>query len=355
MVTLIPGRETYSAEDWAKAFFFIYCRRWGVPSRILTDRGKVFLSEFWKTLFKMMRTDLLVTTAYHPQTDGQSERTNQTVEVALRYLVNVRRTDWAEHISEVEFHINNTTNVSSGASPMEFLTGVNARTVDTVALPSTPPAVRNWTQRRQEIRNEARDAIVYAQAKMSIYYDKNHKPVSFNKGDSVYINLLKDIGTPGYKLPNDSIARKLGPRRVGPFKILKKVGDLAYQLDIPSNWKIHNTISVVHLEPAKEDSYARTTRPPPDIIHDDEGSHEEWEIEEILRSRWKDKKNKRFKQYYVKWKGYGPEYNEWLDADDLKNSPDLIQAFESVPATIAFMSTIIPTPRASATTWSIGE
>jgi hypothetical protein len=172
---------------------------------------------------------------------------------------------------------------------MEFLTGLTARTIDTVALPDTPPALRNWTQRRQEIRDEARDAIVYAQAKMAMYYDKDHKPVSFDVGNSVYINLQKDIGIPGYKIPNDSVARKLGLRRVGPFKVLKKVGDLAYQVNIPRNWKIHNTISVSHLEPAKEDTYGRITKPPPDIVHDEDGSsHEEWEVEEILRSRWKD-------------------------------------------------------------------
>jgi hypothetical protein len=212
----------------------------------------------------MMRIDLLVTMAYHPQTDWQSEWANQTVEVALRYLVNVCRTDWAEHLVEVEFHINNTANASSSTSLMEFLTGVNGRTVNTVALPSTPTAVKNWTQRGREIRDEAGYAMVYAQTKMSMYYNKNHKPVSFNVGDSVYINLQKDIGTPGYKLPNDTVARKLSPRRVGPFKVLKKVGDLAYQLDISSNWRIHNMISVAHLEPAKEDTYARVIQPPPE-------------------------------------------------------------------------------------------
>ena len=93
MVTLIPGRETYSAENWASAFFYTYCRQWGVPSKILSDRGRIFLSDFWTKLFRMMRTDLLVTTTYHPQGDGQSERTNQTVEMALRHLVSALKND----------------------------------------------------------------------------------------------------------------------------------------------------------------------------------------------------------------------------------------------------------------------
>lgn len=352
MVTLIPGRETYSAEDWARSFFYTYCRRWGVPSRILTDRGKVFLSEFWKSLFKMMRTDLLVTTAYHPQTDGQSERTNQTVEVALRYLVNVRRADWAECLPEVEFHINNTINASTSVSPMEYLTGINARTVDVTILPSTAPALENWSQRRETIRLESRDAITYAQAKMAIYYDQQHQPVSFKPGQKVYVNLQKDIGVPGYRLPNDHVVRKLGPRRVGPFRVIPKIGDLVYELDLPSNWKIHKVISVAHLEPAKDDTYERVTAPVPEIVYDAEGHHEEWEVEEILRSRWRDRRRKRNKEYYIKWKGYGPEHNEWVLADDLKNAPDLIRAFEAITPTVAFITTIVPLPGSYLSSWS---
>jgi hypothetical protein len=89
---------------------------------------------------------------------------------------------------------------------------------------------------------------------MSLYHDKKHKPISFTVGQKAYINLQRDIGKPGYKIPNDSVARKLGPQRVGPFSILRKIGSLAYELDIPDKWKIHPVISVSHLEPAKTDS-----------------------------------------------------------------------------------------------------
>ena len=151
MITLIPGRETYSAKDWARAFFYTYCRRWGVPNKILSDRGRIFLSEFCTILFRMMRTDLLVTTAYHPQGDGQSERTNQTIEVALRHLVNASKTDWAEHLAEIEFNINNTVNASTKLSPMQFLTGMNACAIETVGLPQHPQSIRTWSERREQI------------------------------------------------------------------------------------------------------------------------------------------------------------------------------------------------------------
>jgi len=126
-----------------------------------------------------------------------------------------------------------------------------------------------------------------------------------------------------------------------------------YHIDIPKHWKIHPTISVAHLEPAKHDTYERALPPPPDLIHDNDGtSHEEWEVESIIRSRWKDKKNKKNKEYYIKWKGYGPEHNSWVLPDDLKNSPDLIREFESKSPLIAFASTIITLPGSNLATWS---
>jgi hypothetical protein len=342
MVTLIPGRETYSAEDWARAFFYTYCRRWGVPNKILSDRGRVFLSDFWTTLFKMMRTDLLVTTAYHPQGDGQIERTNQTVEIALRHLVNASKTDWAEHLSEIEFAMNNSVNASTKTSPMEYLTGMTARTIQTAALPSHSLAIRNWSKQREMIRQDAADAITFAQTKMALHYDAKHKPVSFLPGQKVYINLQKDIGRPGYRLPNTE-AHKLSQQRVGPFSIVRTVGRLAYELDIPKNWKIHPIISVAHLELAKDDSYARKVPVLPDLIQDKDGdTHEEWEVEEILRSRWRDRRNKKHKQYYVKWKGFGPEHNEWISVDELTNAPDLVEAFESRSPLVAVATTIVP-------------
>ena len=119
---------------------------------------------------------------------------------------------------------------------------------------------------------------------MSLYYDDKHKPVSFQVGQKVYINLQKKIGTPGYRLPNTDTP-KLSQQRVSPFAILQKVGQLAYELDIPKNWGIHSTVSVTHLKLIKENTYARSPPVLLNIIKDDDESHEEWEIEEILRSQ----------------------------------------------------------------------
>jgi hypothetical protein len=100
-VVLVPGCETWSAEQWAQAYFDKVFPVFGVPGAMISDRGSVFVSTFWTTIFGLMKTDCIATTAYNPRSDGQSERTNQVVEIALRHLVNEHQDDWADHLGEI--------------------------------------------------------------------------------------------------------------------------------------------------------------------------------------------------------------------------------------------------------------
>jgi len=345
MSTLILGRENWTAEQWANAFFRSYYRRWGVPSRIITDRGKVFLSDFWTALFRILRTTLLVTTAYHPQSDGQSERTNQTVEIALRHLVNVRKNNWASCLAEVEFTMNNTVNASTGKSPMQFLAGMNAPSaLDAARHPVPLNTATDWFTVREELRDDARHALTFAQAKMSVYYDRKHTPISFKKGDLAYIRLAGSM-EPGYHLPDTS--HKLSQQRVGPFKVVDTVGKLAYKLDVPASWKIHPVISVAHLERHTPDTFDRTSLVLPDVVVGHDGQEEEeWEVEDIVRERY-NKRRKR-QEYYVKWKGFGPENNTWEPVENLVNSQEAMDRFKDNLTTVAstyFLPAPSVTPR----------
>ena len=291
VVTLIEGREDWSAQQWAEAFFDKYYPRYGVPQRMISDRGKVFLSEFWTSLFQLLRTQLSVTTAYHPQADGQSERTNQIAEIALRHLCCPRKDDWVFHLGEVEHWMNNLPNRSLGKTLFQYLYGLDPRTpLDWAALTNNRPDVAEWVAYRARYRREANESLRLARTKMALYYDKGHKPITFNPGDNVYIILAKGLD-PGYRLPIST--NKLGEQRVRPFPVTRAIGKLAYELELPATWKIHPVISVVHLEPHREDHYGRDVQPPPEIIKDnDDDGHEEYEVETILRKRY----NKRYKR-----------------------------------------------------------
>jgi hypothetical protein len=233
--------------------------------------------------------------------------------------------------------MNNLPNKSLNYTPMQFLYGLDAMTpLDWSALNSEPSdASQDWITKRKEYRQEAMDAIMFAQQKMSYYYDQNHKPVEFKKNDKVYITLATGTNS-GYRLPG---ATKLSERRVGPFKIISPVGRLAYRLELPPQWKIHPVVSVAYLEKHNEDPYDREAPSPPDIIQDDTGrQHEEYEVKSIIKKRF-NKRRKRA-EYYVKWKNYGSEHNTWEPRENLENSMDILSEFEATEAQTQAVSTL---------------
>ena len=342
VVTLLLGREDWTAQEWADTFVHGYYKTWGVPSRIISDRGKVFMSAFWTSLFRILRTRLLLTTSYHPQTDGQSEHTNQTVEMALRHLVAPHHRDWPIYVAEVQFMINTSHNVTLGCSPMQFLTGLDFH--HEIDLATRYPGVEfdlnaeNFAKERHRYQCEAMDSIIFAQSKMSHYYDSNHKPISFRTGDKVYITMAHG-SNPGYRLPGGNA--KLSNRRVGPFCVIEPVGDLAYRLQLPEQWHIHPVISVAHLEKHNDDPYSREAPPPPDIVVDEsEDAHEEYEVEGIVATRYN--KRKKRQEWLVKWKNWGTEHNSWLPRSALANTQELLEEFEAAQTQV-ISTVILPT------------
>jgi len=146
---------------------------------------------------------------------------------------------------------------------MQFLTGLNAPSALEAATAHASSATQ-WSTNRDMLRQDARDALLFAQTKMAIYYDNKHKPISFNVGDQVYIRLAASL-QPGYHLPHE-VSHKLSQQRVGPFPVVEKVGRLAYKLRIPDTWKIHPVISVAHLEPYTPDAFDRLPTVIPDNL-----------------------------------------------------------------------------------------
>jgi hypothetical protein len=113
---------------------------------------------------------------------------------------------------------------------MKFLSGIDTPTATLAATTPANSATR-WANIRDELRDDAKNALLFSQAKMSIYYDQRHKPITFDVGDMVYVRLAESM-QPGYHLPQE-VCRKLSQQRIGPFKILERVGTLAYKLDLP--------------------------------------------------------------------------------------------------------------------------
>ena len=325
-VTFIPGKATMTAANWARELLGrLSIADWGVPKAIISDRDRKFMSSLWKTMFDKLGTKLLYSTSYHPQTDGQSERTNQTAEIGLRYycatLDDVR--DWPYVLPQLQAGINNSTNVNTtGASPNEILFGFKTReALDTVLDHANGT---NREQHRQVCRIEARDAIAFAAIQSKRYYDGKHQPVFFEVNDYVHLRLHRGYAVPGLH------HRKTSQQYVGPFKIIERIGRLAYRLQLPVAWKIHPVISVAHLEPATDpntDPYKRP-RPeqPPAVEIDGEDGH--YEISKVLDKRTRRRGLGQSIEYLIQWTGYGPEDNTWMNVKDLGNAEDLVKDYE---------------------------
>ena len=325
-VLLIPGMITWTAAEWADVVLAaLIAHGWGIPCGIISDRDSKFMSSFWRALFQKLGTDLLTSTAYHPQTDGQSERTNQTVEIAIRFFVtshvHIDAVDWTLVLPYLQGYLNNSKNQSTGVSPNEILYGFNVR--DTLAMLSDLPA-EDFTKLRQLKRDQAEESIAFANAFTKARYDSKHQAVTLAKGDSAYLRLGEGYDIPGLTNP------KLHHQRVGPFKILERVGPLAYRLRLAPIMRMHPVVSIAQLEPAIKglDPYGRVKHSnPPPVVEKDSTTDEAdlYTIEAIIGKKDSGKKL----QYLVKWKGYGHEHNAWYDVADLEDVPNLIQEYEA--------------------------
>ncbi len=323
-IILAPGKETYKANEWAQVFFDNVVRRWGIPSGMISDRGAIFLSKFWTTVFTNAKVKLFTTTSYHPQGDGQSERTNQTIEIILRHYVNRFQDDWAKHLPIIEMVHNNLKSASTERSPNEIIYGKNLRTGPEILAEGTSSTESGqFTSTVAQIRREARDAISFAKLRMSKYYNDNRRPENFEIGDYVWIELARTM-MGGYAVRGMN-SRKLGPQRSGPFRVIRKVGNLAYELDLEGTMTVNPVFSIVYLRRANLDEYGRNVPPPAQI--DDEGI-QVYEVEELLAKRFVGQGRTRRVEYLVSWKNYDAIHNSWEPIVNLEGSKDAVDEFE---------------------------
>ena len=222
-------KKTDGAAVLARKYVQEIVRLYGVPVSIVSDRDPKFTSEFWNVFQAEMGTRMHMSTAYHPQTDGQSERTIQTLEDLLRMCVLDWGGHWVDHLSLVEFAYNNSYQASIGMAPYEALYGRPCRTPlcwTQVGERSTLGAsfVQETTEKIRVLKLNMKEA----QDRQKSYADKRRKELVFEVGDRVYLKMALLRG------PNRSItATKLSPRYMGPFQIVERVGPVAYRLELP--------------------------------------------------------------------------------------------------------------------------
>jgi len=279
-VHFVLTHTTVTAEGAARLFFHHVWKLHSLPKRVVSDRGPQFVASFTKELYRLLGIRLSSSTAWHPQTDGQTERVNQELNQFLRLFVNERQNDWYDLLPIAEFQHNN--HVHSVTQQPLFLldTGrIPHMGFEPSQAPSGLETVNKFTERMKSATEEAKSAIHKAQEDMTWYYNRKRTLAPMYKpGDWVYLD-ASDIKTTHPSL-------KLSHRRLGPFEIEHQVGPLAYRLKLPHGMRqLHPVFNVVKLSTALEDPILgrKLQAPPPPIVVDGE---EEWEVEEILDSRW---------------------------------------------------------------------
>jgi hypothetical protein len=217
----------------------------GVPKKIVSDRGSPFTSRFWKSLHENMGTKLYFSSAYHPQTNGQTEMTNQVLEDMLRACALKHGGSWDKSLPYAKFSYNNSYQASLKMSPFEALYGRKCRN----------PFYWDQTRERKffgpEIIQEAeeqvrmiRENLRVAQTRQKSYADNWRRPLEFEEGDHVYLKVSPIRGMMRFKVKG-----KLSPRFIGPFRIFSRVGEMAYKLELPDHLSdVHDVFHVSQLK-----------------------------------------------------------------------------------------------------------
>lgn len=231
MVHLVPSRTSYKARQVAELVFAEVYKHHGLPKTIVSDRDVLFTSEFWKHLNDLIGTKLKMSSAYHPESDGSTERANRTVNQMIRQCINPNQKDWCSKLPGIEFAINSARSDSTGYSPFFLNHGRMPRSMiwdwpeDKVY-----PGVRTFALKIKQAVMEAHDCILAARVKQTRAANRKRQPAPFIAGDLVYVS-TKNISFP------KGLARKFIPKYMGPYKIVKDFSGTTFKVDLPARLK----------------------------------------------------------------------------------------------------------------------
>ncbi|KAL0562064.1 hypothetical protein IC582_002514 [Cucumis melo] len=316
----VLGKSTYTASKWAQLYMSEIVRLHGVPVSIVSDRDARFTSKFWKGLQTAMGTRLDFSTAFHPQTDGQTERLNQVLEDMLRACALEFPGSWDSHLHLMEFAYNNSYQATIGMAPFEALYGRCCRSpvcwgeVGEQRLMG-PELVQSTNEAIQKIRSRMHTA----QSRQKSYADVRRKDLEFEIGDKVFLKVAPMKGVLRFERRG-----KLSPRFVGPFEVLERIGPVAYRLALPPSLStVHDVFHVSMLRKYVPDPSHVVDYEPLEI--DENLSYVEQPVE-ILAREVKTLRNKEIPLVKVLWRNHRIEEATWEREDVMRSRyPELFE------------------------------
>ena len=310
-VILIPCNKTLTSEDTARLLLENLYKRFGLPDKIISDRGPQFASKAFLALLKLLGIKSALSTAYHPQTDGTTERVNQEIEAYLSIYCASHPEDWPQALHTMEFTHNNRQHADRLQTPFELMFGESPVAIPLAFENTKYPSIEEKMTALLRNRKEALAAHELARHRIADRRRSTFTP--FKKDDRVWLD-SRNLKTIYHK--------KMRPRREGPFTITEVLGPVTYRLKLPATWRIHDVFHAALLKPYKENEvYGQNfTEPPPELVE----GEEVYEVETILNHR----KRGRGYQYYVKWRGYPISDASWEPEHAFSDDGDTLAQYK---------------------------
>ena len=305
MSHFIATKESLNAPKLVRLFFDQVVRIHGIPESIVSDRGPQFISRFWEEFWELVGCSPKRSSAAHPESDGQTERVNQTLEQYLRCFVNYFQDDWSSYLTFAEFAMNNSVSSSTGINPFFINYGFNPKMDNFCPKETKVLKLTEWLNELSDINLAVSSSLRETAIKMKRNADMHRSDLSFKVGDLVWLSTAN--------LRTTRPCKKLEFRRVGPFEIIKVLSQVSYKLKLPTTMRIHPVFHISLL------SLFKKPLPAPVIM--EEGY--ELEVESILGSRL----GRTGTEYLVRWKGYTDYENSWESIDHVLSCWDLVKEF----------------------------
>jgi hypothetical protein len=314
MTHFVAVKGTITAKELADVFYNTVFKLHGMPTSIVSDRDSKFTSMFWQQLMARVGTVLRMSTAYHPQTDGQTERMNRVLEDMLRNYVDPTHNDWDEHLAGAEFAVNNAYHAGIASTPFFLNNGEHPPTPLSLSIQNgNSPAAKQFADGVLHDVRAAREKLQQAQQRQARFANKKRRHVAYLQGDEVMLSTvnirLKAVGSP-----------KLLPRWIGPFSISQVISPLAYRLELPDEWSIHNVFHVSLLKP-----YLRSerTQPLPQPLRFEDGEPV-FVVERVLDHKDVKRGKRTVRHFLIKWEHFTAEHNTWEPEKNLLNCKESI-------------------------------
>lgn len=315
MAHFIPTVTTADSAETSRLVLTNIVRLHGVPDDIVSDRGSVFTSRVWELMCERLKIERKLSTAFHPQTDGQTERINQIMEQYLRAFCGYEQDDWVTLLPFAEFSYNNAESASTKVSPFLANYGFNpSMDYDRAVVPQSNEV--SLLDDIKEVQNYLTQELTLAQERYKHFADDRRSVADkLEVGDRAWVS-TENIRT-------TRPMKKLDYQWIGPYKVTRKINDVAFEVALPASIRIHNVFHSSKLRKySDKDSPPRARNPTPlPLVIQDQEYHE---VERILDSRT----SGRSVRYFVDWKGFGIKDRTWEPFSMLnEDAPDMVKEF----------------------------